>query len=295
VCLIHSFHVKRLIINADDFGVTPGVNRAIVELNGAGALSSATLMATSDSFAEAACESVKQPSLGTGCHVTLVDGNPLLEADAIKKLVTGREGNFRGSLGQFARDLLLGAIPEEEIEAEAAAQIRRLQAAGVTVTHVDTHKHAHVFPGVYRPLLRAARSCGVHAIRNPFEPDWSLAVTHGASGLRRMQVRVLRSLRAGFIESVRRAGLTTTDGAIGVLATGSLNAETLRAFLKAMPDGDWELCCHPGYVDAALGEVRTRLRQSREIERRALQEVVPGAVGFSLIHFGQLSMRASTV
>ena len=86
---------------------------------------------------------------------------------------------------------------------------------------------------------------------------------------------MLRSMRAGFLEAVRRAGLTTTDGAIGVLATGSLDAETLRAFLKAMPDGDWELCCHPGYVDSALEGVRTRLRQSREIERQALQEVIP--------------------
>jgi chitin disaccharide deacetylase len=293
--LIHSFHVKRLIINADDFGVTPGVNRAIVELNGAGALSSATLMATSGSFREAAHESVKRPSLGTGCHVTLVDGNPLLESEARKKLVTRPSGHFRESLGRFAWDLVRGAIPEAEIEGEAAAQIRRLQASGVTVTHVDTHKHAHVFPGVYRPLLRAARSCGVRAIRNPFEPDWSLAVTRGASGLRRMQVRMLRSMRTSFLESVRRAGLTTTDGAIGVLATGKLDAETLRAFLKAMPDGDWELCCHPGYVDAALEGVRTRLRQSREIERRALEEVIPNAAGFSLIHFGQLAMSAAAV
>ena len=116
-----------------------------------------------------------------------------------KKACDEQSGQFRETLGRFARDLLLGEIPEAEIEAEAAAQIRHLQAAGVTVTHVDTHKHAHVFPGVYRPLLRAARSCGVPAIRNPFEPDWSLAVTRGASGLRRLQVRMLRSMRRDFL------------------------------------------------------------------------------------------------
>ncbi len=287
--------MKRLIINADDFGVTPGVNRAIVELNIAGALSSATLMATSGSFAEAARESIQHFSLGTGCHVTFVDGNPLLDADSIKALASAPNGHFRETLGQFARDLLLGAIPEAEIEAEATAQIRRLQAAGVTVTHVDTHKHAHVFPGVYRPLLRASQSCGVRAIRNPFEPDWSLRVTQGASVLRRVQVRMLRSMRAGFVDAVRRAGLTTTDGAIGVLATGSLDVETLRAFLGAMPEGDWELCCHPGYVDAALDGVQTRLRESREIERKALRDVVPGAAGFSLIHFGELARNAAAV
>lgn len=287
--------MKRLIINADDFGITPGVNRAIVELNSLGALSSTTLMATSESFAEAARESVEHVALGTGCHVTFVDGNPLLDADSIKSLAKGPGGQFRVTLGQFARDLLLGAIPELEIEAEAVAQIRHLQAAGVTVTHVDTHKHAHVFPGVYRPLLRAARACGVGAIRNPFEPDWSLKATRGASGVRRVQVHMLRRMRAGFLEAVIAAGLTTTNGAIGVLATGSLDEATLRAFLEAMPDGDWELCCHPGYVDAALEGVRTRLRRSRELERKALEDVVPGAAGFSLIHFGQLALSAATV
>jgi predicted glycoside hydrolase/deacetylase ChbG (UPF0249 family) len=293
--LIHSFHVKRLIINADDFGITAGVNRAIVELNSLGALSSTTLMATSRNFAEAARESKQHSVLGTGCHVTFVDGNPLLVPDSIKNLAKGMDGKFRKTLGQFVRDLLLGEIPEAEIEAEAVAQIQHLQAAGVTVTHVDTHKHAHSFPGVYRPVLRAARSCGVGAIRNPFEPDWSLRATRGASGLRRVQVRFLRAMRAGFLEAVKAAGLVTTDGAVGVLATGSLDAETLRAFLRAMPDGDWELCCHPGYVDAALEGVRTRLRQSREIERKALEEVVPGAEGFSLIHFGQLALKPATV
>jgi len=293
--LIHSFHVKRLIINADDFGITPGVNRAIVELNRVRALSSTTLMATARNFAEAARESTQLRSLGTGCHVTFVDGNPLLDADSIKNLAKGPGGQFRVTLGQFVRDLVLGAIPESEIEAEAMGQIKCLQAAGVTVTHVDTHKHTHVFPGVYRPLLRAARSCGVGAVRNPFEPDWSLRVTRGATGLRRMQVHMLRNMRAGFLEAVSEAGMSTTDGAIGVLATGSLDDETLRAFLRAMPDGDWELCCHPGYVDAALDGVKTRLRQSREIERKALLDVVPGAAGFSLIHFGQLAMSEATV
>lgn len=277
--------MKRLIVNADDFGLTPGVNRAIVELHRAGVLPSATLMANGESFAEAAGVAREAQGFGVGCHVTLVDGQALL---GNSPLVSGAGGELRATLGTFVRDLLLGRIPEAAIEAEATAQIRRLQDAGVRVTHVDTHKHTHMFPGVYRPLLRAAQACGVSAIRNPFEPEWSLRSTRNAGLVRRAEVRGLRALRNGFVAAARREGVASTEGAIGVLATGTLDAATLRRFVDAMPEGTWELCCHPGYQDDSLKTVRTRLRQSRETEREALLQVLPQASGIALIHFGQL-------
>jgi predicted glycoside hydrolase/deacetylase ChbG (UPF0249 family) len=284
--------VRRLIVNADDFGLTPGVNRAILQLNRAGVLPSATLMAVGESFAEAAQAGCAQATIGIGCHVTLVDGRPLLAGDQIPHLVVEETGVFRQTLGTFVKDILRGRIPEAEIEAEASAQIRRLQAAGVRVTHVDTHKHTHMFPGVYRPLLRAAMVCGIPAIRNPFEPDWSLRATRNAGLVRRFEVQGLRALRGGFVAAARGAGVATPDGAIGILATGTLDAATLRAFLGAMPEGTWELCCHPGYQDELLRSVRTRLRESRDTERQALLEVLPAAAGISLIDFGQLAVSS---
>jgi predicted glycoside hydrolase/deacetylase ChbG (UPF0249 family) len=145
-----------------------------------------------------------------------------------------------------------------------------------------------MFPRVLRPLLRAALACGVAAIRNPFEPDWSLNATANAGHVRRMQLRLLRSQSASFTQEVARAGILTTDGAIGVLATGTLDAQTIRNLLAAMPDGTWELVCHPGYNDAALQQERTRLLASREVERAALLETIPTA-DVERIHFGQLS------
>ncbi|HVJ07478.1 MAG TPA: ChbG/HpnK family deacetylase [Acidisarcina sp.] len=286
--------MKRLIVNADDFGLTPGVNRAILDLNERGVLPSTTLMATAECFEPAALAAVAQSSLGTGCHVTLVDGRSWLAGDQLPRLTVGATGLFRRTLGSFVQDLLRNRIPEAEIEAEATAQIRRLQSAGVRVTHVDTHKHTHMFPGVYRPLLRAAITCGVPAIRNPFEPEWSVRLTSNAGLVRRLQVRGLRWMRRGFLDAVRQARIATTEGAIGVLATGTLNASILRAFVAAMPEGVWELCCHPGYQDAELAAVRTRLRESREIEREALLEVLPHAAGISLIHFGNLAGGSAT-
>ena len=277
--------MKRLIVNADDFGLTPGVNRAIFELHHAGVLTSATLMAIGESFVEAAGVAREAKGFGVGCHVTLVDGQALVRNSP---LAAGAGGQLRPTLGSFVRDLLRGRMPEAAIEAEATAQIRRLQDAGVRVTHVDTHKHTHMFPGVYRPLLRAALACGVGAIRNPFEPEWSLRSTRNAGLVRRAEVRGLRALRKGFVAATRRAGVASTEGAIGVLATGTLDAATLRRFVDEMPAGTWELCCHPGYQDDRLKEVRTRLRQSRETEREALLQVLPAASEISLIHFGQL-------
>ncbi len=234
---------------------------------------------------------VRQSGLSVGCHIVLVNGQPALPNDQIPALAP-HSGVFRAGLGAFVLDLVRGVIPEMEIEMEAVAQIRRLQAAGVTVTHLDTHKHTHMFPRVLRPLLRAAILCGVHAVRNPFEPDWALNATADSPILRRMEVRLLRVWRREFLRLVRQAGVTTTDGAIGVLATGSLDTEALKHLLYAIPPGTWELVCHPGYIDQDIDKVQTRLRRSRPIEHEALAKIVPQFLNrhpeIAPVSFGQI-------
>jgi hypothetical protein len=130
-----------------------------------------------------------------------------------------------------------------------------------------------MFARVLRPLLRAAGLRGVTAIRNPFEPGWSIRATAAGDPVRRMQVTLLRSQRPYFLRAVKQANMHTTDGSIGVLATGTLDAETIQRLLSAMPAGTWELVCHPGYQDDALAGIQTRLRASRETERTALEQV----------------------
>ena len=138
------------------------------------------------------------------------------------------------------------------------------------LTHIDTHKHTHLFPAVLRPVLRAARAAGIRAVRNPFEPAWSRRNPRGASRMRRAEVSLLRLLEPAFRRIVAEEGFVTTDGALGVLATGSLNAETLASLLDELPAGCWELVTHPGYNDRDLAQVHTRLLASREMERAAL-------------------------
>ncbi len=264
-----------LLINADDFGLTPGVNRAITELHDAGCLPSTTLMATGNAFDHAVILAQARPLLGVGCHIVLTDGLPVLPPHEIPSLL-GEDGvHFRPKLGHFVRDLMLGRLKEAEIEREATAQIRKLQSAGVHVTHFDSHKHAHLFPAIVRPLARAALACDVHALRNPFEPAWSVSAASG-NWLRRFQVTALTRLRDPFFAQFE--GLHTPDGTLGVSATGNLNAASLHALLQAMPEGVWELVCHPGYNDASLGSVTTRLRAEREIEYTALLQQIPLAL-----------------
>jgi chitin disaccharide deacetylase len=277
-----------LIVNADDFGLTPGVNRSVAELHRAGALSSATLMATGAFFDDALALARANPNLEIGCHILLVDGTPALAPRDIPSLCPNGH-SFRPTLSRFLRDLFSRRIHHDEIIAEACAQIRRLQRAGLHVSHIDTHKHTHLFSGVLRPLLNAACACGVPAIRNPFEPAWSLRATKGTSRLRRLSVIALKSRHRAFQRAIRAAGLATTSGTIGVLSTGTRNvAETLRSLLAALPKPPpiqsgaaspvptFELVCHPGYLDAHLDQVKTRLRSSRAREHAALLQLLPG-------------------
>jgi predicted glycoside hydrolase/deacetylase ChbG (UPF0249 family) len=292
----------RLIVNADDFGLTAGVNRAIAELHRAGLLTSTTLMARAAATEEAIELARSMPLLGVGCHVVLVDGEPALPPRrGIASLADPGDGRFRPTLGSFLDWLYRGSrarwpfrsVAAGEIEAEAAAQIALLQSRGVRLTHIDTHKHTHMFPAVLRPVLRAAKAAGIRSVRNPFEPAWSLRATPGAPWLRRTEVRLLRLLEPAFRRIVAEEGFTTTGGAVGVLATGTLDAATLRSLLRSLPPGTWELVTHPGYNDRDLAQARTRLLASRETEREALGTLRQFPA--ELISFAQLDSEAASL
>jgi len=261
--------VRRLIINADDFGLTSGVNRGIIEAHTRGIVTSATLMACGRRFDEAVRLAEQAPSLGVGCHVLLVDASPLLGIREVSSLALRGNGapKFRDGIASFASRALTRRLDEEEIEAEITAQIQKLQAAGIRVSHLDSHKHTHMFPAVFRPMVRAAKKCGIRAIRNPFEP---LLFARVRDWKRSFELSVLRSFGRNFRRELSHAGLKTPDGSIGIVATGGLDRETFRALIENLPQGTWEFVSHPGYNDADLARVKTRLRATREKELEIL-------------------------
>ena len=287
----------RLIVNADDFGLTPGINRAIGELHAAGVLTSATLMASGPAFADAVAVAHAHPTLGIGAHIVLTDGVPVSDPATIPTLLGPDGRTFRPALSSFVAAVLAGRIDPAHVYREALAQLNATRAAGIHPTHIDTPKHTHIFPSIARPLLRAAEDAGITAIRYPFEPAAIAHATRNSTPrLRRFQLQSLRAfeprLRAAF---AAHPHLRTTDGTFGISATGSLNRDTLRillAAIQATPTGTFELCCHPGYNDADLDPIRTRLREHRNIEREALLAEIPHVLtqpnAPRLIHYAAL-------
>lgn len=281
--------MRRLIVNADDFGYTAGVNRGILEAHSHGVVTSSTLMANGPAFSDAVRLAGTVPQLSVGCHVVLIDGQPMLDPEIIPSLVgqnnvdqeqnrnTNRDSGsarFRDGIRGFALRALAGRLDSREIEAEATAQIRKLQAAGIAVSHLDTHKHTHLFPRVLRPLLQAGAACGVRALRNPFGPRRPLRsgqlLARPGLWTRHAEMRVLQGFAASFRATAEKEGFATPDGTLGVEVTGVLDETLFRAIATCIPEGTWEFVCHPGYNDADLGAAKTRLRESRETELHAL-------------------------
>ena len=229
-------------------------------------------MANGKSFAGAVDLALSMPNLSVGCHVVLIDGEPVVGASDLPSLTASN--TFRDGLKSFAARAVAGRIDSEEITAEATAQIRKTQASGIRVSHFDTHKHTHVFPQVLRPLLRAAADCGVGALRNPFGPRMPLRsselLARPKLWTRYAEVQVLRRFAGKFHNAVKREGFATPDGTLGIEVTGTLDEKLFHAIASSIPDGTWEFVCHPGYNDADLRDANTRLRESRETELRVL-------------------------
>ena len=281
---------RQLILNADDFGLTPGVNAAILRAHRQGILTSATLMANAASFDEAVSIALATPTLGVGCHLVLVGGRSVAPARDVESLVD-REGNFPRSLGQFVARVSTGAIRSVHIERELRAQIEKILRAGISPSHFDTHKHTHVHPRVLNALGRVAREFRITAIRKPIERLRHAIASQSQPG-QLLAASAARSVSLKFRSLSRKYGLRSPDNFLGLAATGFVSAVALRKLIETLPPGQTEIMLHPGINDAALAATGTRLLAQRELELAALLDpAVKRAVvaqGIQLITFREL-------
>jgi predicted glycoside hydrolase/deacetylase ChbG (UPF0249 family) len=246
---------KQLVVNADDFGFTPDVNQGIVEAHRNGILTAATLMANGEAFDDAVRQARETPTLDIGCHLVLIGG---------RSPVTGKAFPF--TVAQ-----LVGALARREIRPyeELAAQVRRILAAGIEPTHLDTHKHTHLAPPVLDAVARIGQEFGIRWVRRPF--DFPLNALGGAVPvMKRMTSRALGVLRRRFHRTLESRGCRFTDHFAGFQITGRFRTAELVELLALIPAGTTELMCHPGRCGPALRQARTRLKESREHELEAL-------------------------
>jgi hopanoid biosynthesis associated protein HpnK len=260
--------LKQLIVNADDFGYTTGVNRAIVDGHRAGIITSTSLMASGAAFDDAVEQARRTPSLDVGCHLNIVEGAPLSSLYQVPHLV-GDDGKFH-NLVELGVRVMLGMVPMAEVEREFTAQIEKIERAGIRLTHLDTHQHTHMHPGILSVLARVARQHGVRWVRRLCE-NCTPPIREGA--IRRRMVAMASYL---FVSSLQRKmdahGLRTPDAFTGFVLTGRLTTGGLRATLEGLPDGVTELMCHPGYYDEELKRSPTMLKKKRETEFRIIAD-----------------------
>jgi predicted glycoside hydrolase/deacetylase ChbG (UPF0249 family) len=253
---------SRLVINADDLGLTEGVNRGIIEAHRAGVVTSASLLATGSAFGDAIARLRDAPALGVGVHLDFVAGRPLTAAAS---LVNTESGRFH-SLPALARRALLGRIDERDVAVETEAQIDRVRAAGIEPTHVDGHRHAHLLPGVWPAVVRAAAGAGVRVVRCPTS---QLTRGTGRGGIGGMMKTF--ALRAAASRASRRdPAALYVDHFAGPALQGRPDFESaLLRLIDELPPGTTELMVHPGYADQVLASLDPYV-VPRQWELRAL-------------------------
>ena len=203
-------------------------------------------------------------SLGIGAHLALVDGSPTLPPRDVPTLVEG-DGRFRTSWKSFIVSCLQRRVALDEVERELAAQIERLQRSGLTLTHLDAHKHVHAYPPVFAIVARLAVRFGIAVVRVPYERrSPSFVLRDRARRQAWLNAAMWPWARANY--RVAAALGLRTPAVIGRIHTGVMDRSALRAMVRAMRPGVTELMVHPGYLDDDLRRVATRLLESRQQE-----------------------------
>jgi predicted glycoside hydrolase/deacetylase ChbG (UPF0249 family) len=228
---------KLLIINADDYGLTPGIARGILDAHRNGVVTSTSVIATGPAFDKTAAWLDDTPTLAVGVHFAAVgEDPPLLSAREIPSLVDAR-GHFPLTWREFLLRAMRGAIDSDDLRREFGAQLEAILQVGRPLTHADAHQHLHLWPQVRRVVIDLAVDHGIPGVRLPRYTGWS----HTAVGVRLLRAQTRRHLRA--------SQRTFTADGCGIEVSGRLTPERFAAILDGFVIGartSAEITVHPG-------------------------------------------------
>ncbi|HEV8408656.1 MAG TPA: hopanoid biosynthesis-associated protein HpnK [Sphingomicrobium sp.] len=232
--------LRRLVVTADDFGAAIPVNEAVERAHRDGILTAASLMVKGEAVDDAVARARTLPMLGVGLHVVLVDGRPVLPAERLPSLVDSH-GRFRTDLARMSLKIFASSAARRQLALEIEAQFAAFAATGLTLDHVNAHKHFHLHPTVAATILRIGRRYGMKAVRAPIEPKGLLRTIDGTRTGPRIETAWARLVR----RRMRAAKIAVPDQVLGLAWSGAMTANRMRGLLEHLPAGLTEIYAHP--------------------------------------------------
>ena len=243
---------KSLIVTADDFGLSPEVNEAVEVAHRRGILTGASLMVNAPAAADAVRRAKRLPSLRVGLHLVLVEGRPTLPAGQVPGLVDA-EGRFRTDMARLGAAIFFRPEMRRQLAAEIEAQFDAFAATGLTLDHVNAHKHFHVHPTIAGTLIDIGGRHRLHGVRAPSEPRSVLAQIEPSSSSLPVATALLGTFGSLLQRRLRGAGLYCPDHVFGAAWSGAMTHDRLVGLLQYLPDGCSEIYLHPATNDCFDG------------------------------------------
>jgi hopanoid biosynthesis associated protein HpnK len=237
--------IRRLIVNADDFGLSRSVNEAVVRAHRDGILTSASLMVNEPGFAEAVKLAKENPALGVGLHLTFLMGHSTLPPEKIPGLVNAR-GEFTNRPVGAGMDYFFKRGLRQQLRAEIHAQFEKFRSTGLTLDHVNGHLHLHLHPVIFRILMEDREKLGIRHLRLTRDClARSRKTSHGHWFYRVSHVAIYEWLSNRAREPLRQRGIKHAEITFGLLQNARVDEEYVLKLLPELPDGDSELYSHP--------------------------------------------------
>jgi chitin disaccharide deacetylase len=253
--------MKRLIITADDFGLTTSINDGIISSVNDGIVTSISMISAGEAFNDAVSLLHRHKILSVGAHLALTEVSPVLPRTLTSSIVTASGKFYRHYINLLPR-VFFHLARKHEIYLELKAQIERILKTGIKIDHISSHEHIHIFPGLMEIFIYLSREFNIPSIRYPHKET-------ATSTNSIYKTAILSYLGHNMLRKLSKSGLKHTDHFSGLINSGKLKEDTLSNIIRSLKDGTTELVCHPGRLGPEI-ESRYPFHKNCELELKAL-------------------------